>query len=306
MAWCARRPAAHARARVAARRVLHRPVHRVHVLPRRARAAEAGAGYLTRFYLMVSLGGAIGAALVGIVAPLVLPAHFELGLGLIAAACLLTWQVRRNAIVFGAARAGVRHRDDRLRDLERASTSTSRRSSRRAISTACCACRRPASTRSASIGRWSTARSCTACSTSHRSSIDRRRAITPTTSGIGRLLETLHPRKDPLRVGVIGLGTGTLASYGTPGDLYRFYDINPAVIAHRPARTSPICGQSEATHRDAARRRAPDARARAAADLDVLAIDAFSSDAIPVHLITSEALAFYAKHMKPTASSRST
>ena len=51
--------------------------------------------YLTRFYLMVSLGGALGAALVGIVAPLVLPAYFELALGLIAARCLLAWQVRR-------------------------------------------------------------------------------------------------------------------------------------------------------------------------------------------------------------------
>ena len=66
-----------------------------------------------------------------------------------------------------------------------------------------------------------------------------------TTSGIGRLLETLHPRKEPLRVGVIGLGTGTLASYGTPGDLYRFYDINPAVIRDRPARTSRISGKAK-------------------------------------------------------------
>ena len=58
--------------------------------------------YLTRFYLMVSLGGAAGAALVGIAAPLVLPAYFELPLGLIAAACLLAWQVRLDARVFGA------------------------------------------------------------------------------------------------------------------------------------------------------------------------------------------------------------
>jgi len=57
--------------------------------------------YLTRFYLMVSLGGAVGAALVGIVAPLVLPAHFELAIGLIAAACLLTWQVRTDPWIFG-------------------------------------------------------------------------------------------------------------------------------------------------------------------------------------------------------------
>src|SRR5262249_29958988 len=56
--------------------------------------------YLTRFYLMLSLGGAVGAVLVGIVAPLVLPAHFELALGLVAGAFLLAWQVRRMHPVF--------------------------------------------------------------------------------------------------------------------------------------------------------------------------------------------------------------
>src|SRR5678815_2100339 len=57
--------------------------------------------YLTRFYLMVALGGAVGAVLVGIVAPLALPANFELSLGLVAAAALLVFQVRRAAYVFG-------------------------------------------------------------------------------------------------------------------------------------------------------------------------------------------------------------
>ena len=57
--------------------------------------------YLTRFYLMVSLGGAAGSALVGIVAPLVLPADFELAGGLVVAAMLLLWQVRREHLVFG-------------------------------------------------------------------------------------------------------------------------------------------------------------------------------------------------------------
>src|SRR5512141_2574857 len=51
--------------------------------------------YLTRFYLMISRGGAVGAVAVGLVAPLVLPAHFELALGLVVAALLLAWQVRR-------------------------------------------------------------------------------------------------------------------------------------------------------------------------------------------------------------------
>jgi SAM-dependent methyltransferase len=119
-----------------------------------------------------------------------------------------------------------------------------------------------------------------------------------TTSGVGRLMETLHPRKEPLRVGVIGLGTGTLAAYGTPGDLYRFYDINPAVIAIAK-RDFSYLAQSEA------RIETPLGDARLTlereppSDLDLLAVDAFSSDAIPVHLITSEALALYARHIKP-------
>jgi SAM-dependent methyltransferase len=117
-------------------------------------------------------------------------------------------------------------------------------------------------------------------------------------SGVGRLLDTLHPRKEPLRVGVIGLGTGTLASYGTRGDLYRFYDINPDVIAIAK-RDFTYLSDSEA------RIETPLGDARLTlereppAAFDLLAIDAFSSDAIPVHLITSEALALYAKNIKP-------
>ena len=52
--------------------------------------------YLTRFYLMLALGGAAGSVLVGIVAPLLLPANFELEGGLVATALLLMWQVRRD------------------------------------------------------------------------------------------------------------------------------------------------------------------------------------------------------------------
>jgi SAM-dependent methyltransferase len=118
------------------------------------------------------------------------------------------------------------------------------------------------------------------------------------TSGIGRLLESLHPRKDPLKVGVIGLGTGTIATYGAKGDTYRFYDINPDVMA---------IAQRDFTylHDSAAKIELALGDARLSLErepsqqFDVLAIDAFSSDAIPVHLITSEALAVYRRHMKP-------
>ena len=254
--------------------------------------------YLTRFYLMVSLGGAIGAALVGIVSPLVLTAHFELGLGLIAAACLLTWQVRRNAMVFGllalvsvivtvgCAIWSVLNFYD--------STIVAARNFYGVL--------RVQETGINEISKHRTLMHGTIMHGLQYLAPQFKRQATSyytKTSGIGRLLETLHPRKDPLRVGVIGLGTGTLASYGTPGDLYRFYDINPAVI--RIARTDfTYLAQSEATIETPLGDARLTLEREPTADLDILAIDAFSSDAIPVHLITSEALALYAKHVKPT------
>ena len=255
------------------------------------------AAYLTQFYLMVSLGGALGAALVGILAPLALRAHFELGLGLIAAACLLAWQVRRNALVFGLlALVSI-------------------------VVTTGCAIWNVVNFYESTIVTARNFYGVLRVQETGPNEVSRHRTLVhgtimhglqyiapqfnrqPTsyytkTSGIGRLLETLHPRKDPLRVGVIGLGTGTLAAYGTPGDLYRFYDINPAVI--RIAREDfTYLAQSEATIETPLGDARLTLEREPGADLDILAIDAFSSDAIPVHLITSEALALYARHIKP-------
>jgi hypothetical protein len=133
--------------------------------------------------------------------------------------------------------------------------------------------------------------------------MDRTLATQPTTyytntSGIGRLIEVLHPRLEPLRVGVIGLGTGSLAVYGTPGDTYKFYEINPDVVAvaKRDFTYLHDSGANIETALGDARlvlEREP------AQNFDVLAIDAFSSDAIPVHLITYEAVGIYLKHVKP-------
>src|SRR6185503_14200535 len=106
------------------------------------------------------------------------------------------------------------------------------------------------------------------------------------TSGIARLIRNLQGV--PVRVGVVGLGTGTLAVYGRPGDVYRFYEINPQVveIARREftylndskAKIETVLGDARL-----AMEREP------AQQYDVLVIDAFSSDSIPVHLITREA-----------------
>ncbi len=104
--------------------------------------------------------------------------------------------------------------------------------------------------------------------------------------------------QDPIKVGVIGLGTGTIATYGSKGDVYRFYDINPGVIAIA-RRDFSYLQDSDAT----IELPLGDARLKLEREppqnFDVLAIDAFSSDAIPVHLITKEAVEVYLRHMKP-------
>ena len=121
-------------------------------------------------------------------------------------------------------------------------------------------------------------------------------------SGVGLTLIHLRPAGSPLDVAMIGLGVGTLTSWGRPGDRYRIYELNPAV---------PEIAKSEFTYltdsRAAVTIALGDARLtmeneRAdpqAPRFDVIAVDAFSSDSIPVHLITREALAVYMSRLKP-------
>ncbi len=87
---------------------------------------------------------------------------------------------------------------------------------------------------------------------------------------------------------VIGLGTGTIATYGSKGDIYRFYDINPTVIAIAN-RDFTYLRDSEATIQTALGDARLSLEREAAQGFDLLAIDAFSSDSIPVHLLTTEA-----------------
>lgn len=101
-----------------------------------------------------------------------------------------------------------------------------------------------------------------------------------------------------IRVGVIGLGTGTLASYGREGDYFRFYEINPLVL--RLARTEFTFLNDCKARLDVAM---GDARLSLEKEpdehFDVLAVDAFSSDSIPVHLLTYEAMKIYFRHLNP-------
>jgi hypothetical protein len=125
---------------------------------------------------------------------------------------------------------------------------------------------------------------------------------TPTTyygadSGIGIALHQCCQGRTR-NIGVIGLGTGTIAAYGQPGDRIEFYEINPAV---------PAIAYNLFTYlRDSAATIdvvEGDARTSMAAEsprnFDVLVVDAFSGDAIPLHLLTSQAVALYRRHLTP-------
>jgi hypothetical protein len=125
---------------------------------------------------------------------------------------------------------------------------------------------------------------------------------TPTTyyadnSGIGLSLRHCCGER-PRNIAVIGLGTGTIATYGAANDRIRFYEINPLVrpiaqnlftyLRDSPAQITFADGDA----RTSLTREAPQ-------NFDVIAIDAFSGDAIPLHLLTIEAIALYKKHLAP-------
>jgi len=125
---------------------------------------------------------------------------------------------------------------------------------------------------------------------------------TPTTyyaedSGIGFALRYCCSGRSR-NIGVIGLGVGTIAAYGRAGDRIHFYEINPAVI--------PIAQNAFSFIRESGAQvsfAGGDARTSLAREapqhFNVLAVDAFSGDAIPLHLLTAQALKLFRNHLGP-------
>jgi hypothetical protein len=119
-------------------------------------------------------------------------------------------------------------------------------------------------------------------------------------SGIGLAL-SLCCENRPRSIGVIGLGAGTIAAYGRRNDTLRFYELNPAVqpiarnlftyLRDTPASVTIVEGDARASLTSELK--------TAPQQFDVLAIDAFSGDAIPLHLLTTQAIALYRRHLKP-------
>ncbi|HEV2199804.1 MAG TPA: fused MFS/spermidine synthase [Bryobacteraceae bacterium] len=116
-------------------------------------------------------------------------------------------------------------------------------------------------------------------------------------SGLGRAIQAIEAR-GPIRLGSIGLGAGVTSNYGRKGDYVRIYEINPLIegiaqtqfsfYTHSAADKQILMGDARLT----LERQEPQ-------NFDLLAVDAFSSDAIPVHLLTREAVGLYFRHLKP-------
>jgi SAM-dependent methyltransferase len=263
--------------------------------------------YLTHFYLTISAGGALGGIFVALIAPRIFPSFYELQLGLVLCAVLILfalsldpetarWFRGKGAILpFAGAVAtvamavymgqNIRMQAENSRVLVRNFYGSLR-------------VRDDGSERELDAKRTLT--NGTINHGEEYINIAKRRM--PTTyygpqTGVGIAIREKQS-KGAVRVGVVGLGTGTMAAYGRLGDYFRYYEINPLVppitkgqfyfVPNCPATLEIAMGDA----RLSLEREAPE-------NFDLLVVDAFSSDAIPVHLLTEEAMALFFKHLRP-------
>jgi SAM-dependent methyltransferase len=252
--------------------------------------------YLTGFYVMVSLGGATGGLFVGLLAPNLFNAYYEFPIGLalcatLAAITVIGHRKAERVIVGLAVCAYVVFLGYATVDKVRGNRVVTRNfyGQLRVLDD--------------DLGEEEARRMLVHGVINHGyQMLDAKYSRRPVSyfcpaSGIGRAILT---RKDgvPQKVGVLGLGCGTLVSYGRAGDTYRIYEINPQVIElaqtqftylkDTPAKLEVVLGDGRLSLE-----REPSQQ------FDVLIMDAFSGDSLPVHLLTREAMVTYVRHLKP-------
>jgi len=262
--------------------------------------------YLTSFYLIIAAGGAAGGSLVAVVAPLVFDTYAELGWGLVLTCVLLVWIHAREGSawrfrnrqwqLWPMLAAGVLLLAALLWLQDRAGRAGVLLSVRNFYGTLKVVEMFKGNPRAhnyqmhhGSIGHGIQLR-------------DAAMADTPTTyfheqSGVGLAL-THFPRETNRRIGVVGLGIGTLCAYGRPGDVFRFYEIHPAVeplarshfsyLERCKAEVEVVLGDGRLS-----------LERETSQQFDILILDAFSGGAVPVHLLTKEAFETYLRHLKP-------
>jgi hypothetical protein len=257
--------------------------------------------HLTGFYVIVSLGGAIGGLFVGLAAPNLFHAYYEFPIGLILCAAVAAVALARleprsrrlagsAAAVVALAYAGLlgyvmwhmvsgyvvvaRNFYGQLRVYDSGDPDTEQDASRKFVHGVI----------------------------NHGQQMLRAEyRDLPVTyfcpdSGIGRAMRALEG--PPRRIGILGLGCGTLAAYGRAGDTLRIYEINPLVLdiartrftylQHTPAKVEIALGDGRLV-----------LESEPPQQFDILVMDAFSGDSVPVHLITREAFRTYFGHLKP-------
>lgn len=253
-------------------------------------------GEATIFYLMIAAGGALGSFLVGIAAPLVFRDNYDLSLtfALTAAVVLAaTWRDgAKQRLLWGASTMVLLWLCGSLRIVYSHDRLTTMRNFYGSLRV-----------RQGVSEAGDEMRTLMHGSITHGTQIFTPELMhEPTTyyardSGVGLALEACCGTRGR-RIGVVGLGTGTIAAYGRAGDSIRFYEINPAVqpiagnwftyLRQTPAAMTVVPGDARAS----LEREQPQ-------NFDVLVIDAFSGDAIPLHLLTVEAMAVYRRQLAP-------
>jgi len=262
--------------------------------------------YLTTFFLMVSLGGALGGVVVGFIAPKFFNTYYEFGIGLVFTLLLAAWLALSNVAHSQLARLvpmallmATGFTGFHVYHYIHALSNDARLMSRNFYGTLRVKDTGPDTSETA-MRRLMHGVIMHGEQYLHKDKRGRITTYYTESSGVGLAVKYFQA-SGATRVGVVGLGTGTIAGYGRKGDVTRFYEINPQVIEiarrdfnyisdsiERKGQVDTVLGDARLTME----REAPQ-------QYDVLAIDAFSSDAIPVHLITKEAMAIYLKHIKP-------
>lgn len=249
----------------------------------------------TLFYLLFAAGGALGSFLVGIVFPLLFRFDFDLAITFLVTAILAlasTWSAGWNQRLIWVSSSVM------LAVLVIWLNIASRRETLTAVRNFYASLR----VKQDFSYPGATVRTLSNGSIQHGTQIFATYELrhTPTTyyardSGVGLALRFCCGGRSR-NIGVIGLGAGTLAAYGQPGDRFRFYEINPAVepvarndftyIRESGARVEVVegDGRAELSREDPQQ-------------FDVLVVDAFSGDAIPLHLLTTQALTLYRRHL---------
>ena len=263
------------------------------------------ASRLTSYYLSISAGGAVGGLFIALVAPIIFPDYFELHLTVFLTAALVVLVVRQDPaaplrkgianlawVVPCLAVAGLGYALSNIATNSLSGAVSVTRGFYGVLKVTETDKHDPAR-HLLTIQHGATIHGLQYQSAERRTDPT---SYYTSTSGVGRLLRTYQPAGGR-RVGAVGLGSGTLAAWGRPGDTFRFYEINDDVarlatstftyLKDSKAKTELVMGDARLSMEREADQK-----------YDIIILDAFSSDAIPVHLLTLEAFTHYQRHLK--------